>query len=112
MLFSTTIADNIAQGSTVRDDEAIRRAARLAHAAEFIELRNTGTVAANLAEFSVQLVNGSNDSIYNTFNLPAGTLAVGEYYVICGDASNTPRCCRLWKKPSSATPLGTLPSRP
>jgi endonuclease/exonuclease/phosphatase family metal-dependent hydrolase len=61
-------------------------------AAEFIELKNTGTVPASLAEFSVQLVNGSNDSIYKTISLPAGFLAVGDYYVICGDASNTPRC--------------------
>ncbi len=60
--------------------------------AEFIELKNIGTVSANLAEFSVQLINGSNDSIYNTISLPTMTLAVGDYFVICGNPANTPEC--------------------
>ena len=60
--------------------------------AEFIELKNIGAADVDLTGVSVQLINGSNDSLYNTFDLPAGTLAPGEYFVICGDPFNTPNC--------------------
>lgn len=62
-----------------------------ADAAEFVELKNTGTVPANLSNFTLLFINGSDGSTYQTFNL-SGTLGVGEYFVLCGDAGNTPRC--------------------
>lgn len=60
--------------------------------AEFIELRNNGSAPADLNGLAVVLVNGSNDTIYTTINLPAAMLAPGDYFVICANASNTPNC--------------------
>ncbi len=60
--------------------------------AEFLEIKNTGTAAANLAAFKVQLVNGSNDTVYQTIDLPDVTLAAGDFFVVCGDAAATPNC--------------------
>ena len=61
-------------------------------AAEFLEIKNTGTAAANLAAYRVQLVNGSNDTVYQTIDLPDVTLAAGDYFVVCADAGATPNC--------------------
>ena len=60
--------------------------------AEFIELKNVGAADVDLDGVSVLLINGSNDTTYNTIDLPAETLGTGEYFVICGDPFNTPRC--------------------
>jgi len=60
--------------------------------AEFIELKNVGTADVDLTGVSVQLINGNGDSTYNTFVLPSQTLGAGEYFVICANPSNTPRC--------------------
>ncbi len=68
--------------------------------AEFIELKNVGAVDVDMTGVTVELVNGSNDSVYNTINLPAETLAPGDYFVICGNPANTPRC-DLVASPSS-----------
>ncbi len=51
-------------------------------AAEFIELKNVGAEAVSLAGLRIELVNGSNGSIYNTINLTSTTLAAGDYFVI------------------------------
>jgi predicted extracellular nuclease len=59
---------------------------------EFIELLNTGGSAVALDAFSVELVNGSNTSVYNTIALPAVALAPGDYFVICGDSANVTNC--------------------
>ena len=61
-------------------------------AAEFIELKNTSAGAVDLSAYSLRLINGSNSAVYQTFNLPSVMLAAGDYYVICGDAVNTPNC--------------------
>lgn len=51
--------------------------------AEFVEIYNAGTAAASLANISVVLVNGSNDTEYNRVSLAAGgTLAAGGYIVV------------------------------
>ena len=60
--------------------------------AEFIELKNVGAADVNLDGVAVELINGSNDTVYNTIDLPATTLAAGDYFVICGDPFNTPNC--------------------
>jgi len=62
--------------------------------AEFLELKNVGGVAADLSNFSVQLINGASGgaSVYQSIALPPTTLAAGEYFVICADASATPNC--------------------
>ena len=61
-------------------------------AAEFIELKNIGTADVDLSGVAITLVNGNGDSVYNTFALPPQTLGAGDYFVICGNPSNTPRC--------------------
>jgi predicted extracellular nuclease len=60
--------------------------------AEFIELKNIGATNVDLTGVSVQLINGNGDTDYNTFGLPSESLGPGEYFVICANAANTPRC--------------------
>lgn len=59
--------------------------------AEFVELYNSGPDAVNLDTFTLVLVNGSNNTVYQTIPL-AGTLSSGEFFVICGNGSITPNC--------------------
>ena len=51
-------------------------------AAEFIELKNTGTEAVDLTGLRIELINGSNGLLYSTINLSSVSLAAGDYYVI------------------------------
>ncbi|HWL32843.1 MAG TPA: ExeM/NucH family extracellular endonuclease [Gaiellaceae bacterium] len=60
--------------------------------AEFLELKNTAAVAVNLDPYSVELVNGSGGAVYATFDLPAVSLAGGDYFVICADTATTANC--------------------
>lgn len=60
--------------------------------AEFIEIKNTGPSAIDLQDYMLELVNGSDDSIYNTISLPAVNLTAEDYFVICGNAANVPNC--------------------
>ncbi len=59
--------------------------------AEFIELKNMGTLTTNLDNFTVELVNSSG-SVYQTIDLPDVSLAPNAYYVICANSANTPNC--------------------
>lgn len=61
-------------------------------ALEFIELKNTGATALDLLGLKVELVNGSNNSVYATFTLPSATVAAGDYFVICATGSSVPNC--------------------
>ncbi|MBK9273311.1 MAG: lamin tail domain-containing protein [Flavobacteriales bacterium] len=61
-------------------------------ALEFVEIKNTGAVALDLAGVKVQLINGSNGLPYATFTLPSFSLAAGDYYVICGTGSAVANC--------------------
>ena len=61
-------------------------------AAEYLELKNTSGVAVNLDPYVVELVNGSGGAVYGTFDLPAVSLAGGDYYVICANAATVPNC--------------------
>jgi predicted extracellular nuclease len=61
-------------------------------AAEFIEIYNAGPTAADLGGVSIELVNGSNDSVYNTIALPTVSLAAGDWFVVCANMANTPNC--------------------
>ena len=60
--------------------------------AEFIELKNVSGMPINLDLFSIVLVNGANQTTYNTIDLPDVFLDPGEYYVICGDSANVSNC--------------------
>jgi alpha-amylase len=59
---------------------------------EFVELRNMNTTAINLDDFTLQLVNGSGDVVYDNFNLPIFNLAAGDYYVVCLGGYSGPQC--------------------
>ena len=63
-------------------------------AAEFLELKNVTGSAIGLDPFSVELVNGTlgGATIYQTIDLPAVTLAAGDYYVICANPATTANC--------------------
>ena len=62
--------------------------------AEFVEIKNVGTVSANLSEFTLELVNGTGGgaAVYQSYVLPTVSLAVGDYFVVCGDAANVANC--------------------
>lgn len=61
--------------------------------AEFVELKNTGTIPVDLSGWSLELVNGTGGgaSVYDTITL-IGTLAVGDHYVVCGNAATVANC--------------------
>lgn len=60
--------------------------------AEFVELKNSSNYTINLEGFMLELVNGSNNSVYKQITLPSYLLGPGEYFVICGSISNVPNC--------------------
>ena len=60
--------------------------------AEFVEIKNVGSGAANLGGVDLVLVNGNGTSPYNTIALPAVNLAAGDYFVVCADAAVTVNC--------------------
>jgi uncharacterized protein len=60
--------------------------------AEFVEIRNNDSVSVDLSSYRVQMINGSNGAQYQLFTLPAVNLAAGDYFVLCGNAANTPNC--------------------
>jgi hypothetical protein len=63
--------------------------------AEFLEIKNVGNVPFDLQNLTVLMVNGSNGgaAIYQNITSTAWpTLAPGDYFVICGNAANTPNC--------------------
>ena len=62
-------------------------------AAEYLELKNTGTAAVDLGPYVVELTNGaSGGAVYGSFDLPAVSLAAGDYYVICANAATVSSC--------------------
>jgi predicted extracellular nuclease len=63
--------------------------------AEFIELKNTGSVAVNIDNYTVEFINAgvTPPAAYGTtVNLPNVNLAPGDYYVICANAATVPNC--------------------
>jgi predicted extracellular nuclease len=60
--------------------------------AEFVELKNVGSTSLDLSAYTLELVNGNGATAYQSFPLPALQLAPGDYFVLCGDAANTPDC--------------------
>ena len=64
-------------------------------AAEFIELAHTGSTPVDLAGWRLELINGANGgaAVYNTLDLSAaGTLAGGDYLVVCGNSATVDDC--------------------
>lgn len=62
--------------------------------AEFIEIKNVRDHDENLADYKIDIVNGTGGgaTIVQEIFLPAVTLSPGEYYVICADAANVANC--------------------
>ena len=54
---------------------------------EFIELYNSGNTIINLSTYTLQLVDGGTNSVYQTISLGSGDLAAGEHFVVCSGAS-------------------------
>lgn len=63
-----------------------------ADTAEFIELRNNGATAVSLSGYAVQLVNGANNTTYQTITLPNAQLAAGDHFVICANTATVSNC--------------------
>jgi hypothetical protein len=60
--------------------------------AEFIELYNSGTNSVPLDGYTLDLVNGSNGSAYNSFDLSGLSIAANGYLVLCGDTQAVANC--------------------
>ena len=60
--------------------------------AEFLEIKNVGSAAADLGSVFVDLVNGNGTTVYASIDLPAVSLAAGDYYVVCANAATVANC--------------------
>lgn len=62
--------------------------------AEFIEIKNYGSSAVSLDGWTLELVNGTGGgaALYNTITLPAVSLAAGDYFVVCANATTVANC--------------------
>lgn len=60
--------------------------------AEFIELYNTSPGPVSLSGYSIDLVNGSSGSTYNSFDLNSHSIDANGYLVLCGDATTVANC--------------------
>lgn len=59
---------------------------------EFIELYNASGAPINLDAYSLELVNGNGNTVYDTVDLPNVDLGVGEFFVVCANAATVPNC--------------------
>ena len=59
--------------------------------AEFIEIKNTGTVSVDLSLLEIVLVDDTGPTIDATIPL-SGTLAAGDYFVVCGSTTTVANC--------------------
>ena len=62
--------------------------------AEFFEIHNISTNNVDLGLYRIELVNGvgGGATIYNTINLPSTSLAAGDYFVVCANATTVDNC--------------------
>lgn len=61
-------------------------------AAEFIELYNTSSSNISLDGYSLDLINGNNNSSYRSIDLTGFDIGSSSYFVICNDTSLTINC--------------------
>ncbi|HEU4320312.1 MAG TPA: lamin tail domain-containing protein [Acidimicrobiia bacterium] len=59
--------------------------------AEFLEIYNSGADPVDLSAYRVDLVNGNGGAVYDEVEL-TGTLAAGDFYVLCLNEATTPEC--------------------
>ncbi|HET9260570.1 MAG TPA: lamin tail domain-containing protein [Acidimicrobiia bacterium] len=60
-------------------------------ASEFVEIYNGGDEPIDTSGYEVVFVNGSGGAVYDTIAL-SGTLAAGDFLVICANTTTTPEC--------------------
>ncbi|HJS18135.1 MAG TPA: ExeM/NucH family extracellular endonuclease [Anaerolineales bacterium] len=62
--------------------------------AEFVEIRNNDSVSVDLSAYDVQMVNGNAGGAvqYRLFDLPAISLAPGDYFVLCANNTTVANC--------------------
>jgi hypothetical protein len=60
--------------------------------AEYLEIKNISAAAIELDPYKLVFVNGADNLVYRTIELPAFSLAAGDYYVVCGNAANVANC--------------------
>ena len=60
--------------------------------AEFIELFNPGSSIVSLKNYSIDLINGSNSSIYRNIDLSGFSIDAGSYFVVCSNPSLVANC--------------------
>lgn len=59
---------------------------------EYIELKNNGSSAVNLEGMVLSLIDGGTGTPYAQFTFPAGSIAGGDYYVVCANPATTMNC--------------------
>jgi hypothetical protein len=72
-----------------------------ADSAEFIELYNSGSSAINIGIYRVLLVNGNNNTLYDSIALPNQLLNAGDYFVICSSYGTVPNCDMSYPTPAA-----------
>ncbi|HSG98015.1 MAG TPA: ExeM/NucH family extracellular endonuclease, partial [Woeseiaceae bacterium] len=60
--------------------------------AEFVEILNAGATTADLAGWTLQLVNGSVGTVYAIIDLSGLSIAPGDYFVVCGNSATVANC--------------------
>ena len=60
--------------------------------AEFIELFNSGASAISLNDYSIDLINGRDSSVYRSIDLAGFDIGTNGYFVVCGDANLVANC--------------------
>lgn len=60
--------------------------------AEFIELFNSGTSDVLLDNYSIDLINGTNNSSYRNIDLSGFNIAANSYFVLCDDGGLVANC--------------------
>jgi hypothetical protein len=86
-----TIAQSRAGGSLLKINEVDYDQFGI-DTSEFIEIVNPSSTPLALGLVKVLLFNGTSNLLYDSIQLPSGTLNPGEFFVICGSAGTVPNC--------------------
>ncbi len=80
-VFAQTVLINEVDADQVQTDDA-----------EFVELYDGGVGNTDLSGLVLVFFNGSDDASYEAFGLDGMSTDANGYFVLCGDAANTPNC--------------------
>jgi hypothetical protein len=78
-----------------------------ADTAEFIELFNSGNSITSLDNYSINLINGFNSSVYENIDLSGFSINANSYFVVCSNASLVANCNYIFKSSNSWFQNGT-----